>query len=392
MPNPHIDYSQYKNWHQCPAYWYEVAVNKRVKKWPERQRTDPLAIGTLAHAGLQVWQERRVIEIPGEVVEKTGPTKETLELALRLVYGYSQAYPQELWELVKCEEPVRWPLLQAEYQYACPWCGNVSERKSMPRRDLICPECKKRWTESMMGSAIDGLAKIDHYFYVPTQTTIESGVPGYQLSLSRGWWIQEYKTKSDSKTIEGVMQRWETNMQASFQMLALQNKLTPRDDPESHFDAMYQHNQVQGVLVTQLEYHPIYVPKRKCKSCEQSYEMFLWGSGVNGASACPGCNCQQKLKPYASETFKDPFYFRIIATRSPERLARDEAEIRKVALEMERYRNTGIWNGPSPNREACMSMWNRECAYYRNHTFGFTTIDDPNYEEPEDYLGEKKDS
>ena len=192
MPNrAHVDYSQWRNWMDCPARWYELAVNRRRKSWPEGPREDALAVGSLVHAGIERWLKVGEVGIPEAKVQEINPTRDCLEACEAMVYGYVKTYPQERWELIKCEEPLRFPLIDT----------------------LV-----ERWN-------VDGLAKVDAYFWVPELTTIPSGLEGYELTLDRGWWGMEHKTKAPELPPGVWMSKWEVAAQASFQMLALRAKV-----------------------------------------------------------------------------------------------------------------------------------------------------------------------
>jgi hypothetical protein len=349
-PNPYIDYSQYYAWHKCPAFWYEQSVAKRCSRPPEGQRDDALAIGSLVHAGLQNWQLLHTVEIPQDVVDEIGPTKEALDSCNSMINGYAQTYPFEPWELVRCEEPVRFPL-----QRTCndPTCGGNQGDYNL-----------------------DGLAKIDMYFYAEAQTTLESGVPGQTLTLSPGWWIQEYKTKDPQIDLALWMRKWESNMQASFQTLALQAKV---EYP------------VQGVLVTIIEKPKTYEPKRKCKQCVTQYAFDLWLPTGEGTYACPVCGNIQKVAKLKSDPIESaPRYYRQIVTRSPQRLERDQSQILQVAQSMQEMRTGGLRSWPWQT-EACVDpRMKRTCPYFNNHIpdHGLPTSEDPMMIQIADYVKE----
>src|SRR5882724_896301 len=139
----HLDYSQYSSWMFCPHAWYEKNILRRRKRWPEGLREDALAIGSLVHAGLENHYAKNDQTIPEETIAKIGPTPEALGLCRRLVNGYVQTFPREQWELIRCERPLRFSLIEGK----------------------------------------EGLAKIDLYFYIPEAMRVESGVPGYEITL-----------------------------------------------------------------------------------------------------------------------------------------------------------------------------------------------------------------
>ena len=345
----HIDYSQYKMWQFCRWAWYERYVLKRRKKWPQAMRDDALAVGSLVHDGLEGWYKNGTTDITEEVITKINPTPEALRLCKGLVFGYVQTYPREAWDLIRCEQPVRFALI--------------------PGRD--------------------GLAKIDLYFYIDNELRVESGVPGYQITLKPGWWIQEYKTKSSSTSFAEWMMHWTTNMQADFQMLALQEKFG---------------SQVNGLLVNVIEKPNIYIPKRKCKECDQYWNYGAWQPGESGLFVCPNGH-SQKLKPIDMQKEQPQgSYFRMVVERTPEQLANSHYWIYQTAQQMEDMEQYSagavesplvnvVGDGHPPDHEHCMNLgarYARECEFFRPHTYGISTINNPEYEETEDYINEPR--
>jgi hypothetical protein len=207
-------------------------------------------------------------------------------------------------------------------------------------------------------------------------------VPGYEITLRPGWWIQEYKTKSAATNFADFMHEWTTKMQADFQMLALQHMLK---------NSNAEIKQVNGLLVNVIEKPREYVPKRKCQSCAEYWNYSAWQPGEDSLMACPGCGNQQKLKPVASEKFQEASYFRMVVERTPEQLAISKSQIADVAEAMQRMEATGFQTAIAPNKEHCFDnsrRWGKECDFYQPHTYGFSTLDSDKYEEAEDYLNE----
>jgi hypothetical protein len=336
-----IDYSQWGAWWRCRWYWYERYVNQRQRR-VEGQRDDALTFGGMVHDGLRHWAESRLPAISKETVEELNPTPECFAQAQELVQEYVRRYPNEEWEMTRVEEPLTFGLGLA---FQDQW-GELFNFHTIPPPAV-------------------GLAKIDAYFYNPTQRDVESGLTDYTLSLQPGWWIREYKTKDAGRNRANWMRRWETNMQASFQMLALQEKI---GEP------------VQGTLVCVLEKPKMYVPKRKCKGCQELYEMASYLPTGDGQHACPMCGHTQKLKPYESKTQHRPEFYRMKALRTQEELARDRGRIGEVALAMERMRQEGL-ESTSPNTEACVHDWFGSCEYYNPHIRGFDSAEEPTLEE-----------
>lgn len=362
-----IDHSANQAYDYCPGKWYEQYINLRQKKWPNRLRDDALALGSLVHGGLEVWQRDHRIEIPQEIVEEVTPSRECLSLASELVLGYARTYPEEMWPLVMCEEPVTWPL--------------QTEDKWIGYDDVV-----------HIDHELTGLAKIDSYFYVPTPQTIESGIPGITYTLNPGWWIHEYKTKSPYIDMGLYMQGWEMNMQASYQITALSHHLRvdwcdgmwPGELIGAPVDAT-----VQGVLVNVLEKPKRYIPKRKCRPCGESYEFATWIPTGTGMYACPVCGNQQVLKPLQVDTPQTPpSYYRIVVTRTADQLARDREIMLQVGQDMIEMESGGLNAKPWKKGNCVNFQWKRACEYQPNHLHGVSTLEDDGFYTPEkDYRG-----
>jgi hypothetical protein len=346
-----IDYSAHSEFDFCPGAWYEKYVNRRRKKWPRGQRDDALALGSLVHEGLRVWQLNHVVAIPTEIIDEISPTRECLALATELVYGYTRTYPAEQWPLIHCEEHLLAPLVD----------------------DLTL------------------LAKIDSYFYVPDYTSLHSGIEGLEFTLSPGWYIHEYKTKSSDIPIGLYMQSWEMNLQASYQMLALRHHLIGEDrsNPSLDFeDAAL--NEVQGVLVNVLEKAKKYIPKRRCRACEISYEFYTWIATGKGTYQCPVCGSEQTLQPL-KEVVNDraPSYYRILVTRDTEHLNRDREEIILRGRQMIEMQANGL-RSIAWNHRSCVDFrYKKECNYFSAHRNNNDTREDNEnfFTEEKDYRG-----
>lgn len=315
-----IDFTQYASFMDCPWKWYERFVNQVEPRREARQRDDTQTLGKLVHSGLEGWGRNREPRISSAAIEEATPTPECLETAQGLVYAYTQRYPSEEWDFRREEEPL---------------------------------------TFSIDVTGWMGLAKIDRYFYVPELTEVEGGLNGEKLTLSPGWWIHEYKTKDAGISRPNWMMGWESGMQADFQLLALgENVRGP----------------VQGVIVQVIEKPRTYVPKRKCKGCEKTVEMSAWAAVRGGKSGCPWCGNVQELKAYEAKSERVTTFYRIVVTRTNERLARALEEIRQVACTMEYLKGNGMT--AVPNRTACVDTIFGPCAYFNNHTYELATGED----------------
>lgn len=350
-----LDYSAHSKWDHCPASWYEYYVNRRRRRFPPGQRSDVLALGTLVHAGMEVWQLRHVVEIPQHVVDEVVPTQECWQLAQELVLGYTRAYPEEHWPLVVCEEPVKFPIQEPKQSG---WTGNG-------------------W--QVDDPAIMGLAKIDTYFYVPEVTTIPAGINGLELTLSPGWWIHEYKTKSPTIDIALYQQSWETNLQASYQLLALQHKVR-----EEKLGGV-----VQGILVNVMEKPKRHIPRRKCRGCKELQEFYTYLPTGKGTYQCSMCGVQQELQPLKENPVSwPPVFYRVLVQRPQAQLQRDLDHIRSVGQQMLHMRQEGLHSVPW-NKSNCVNFkWRRACDYFQPHLSGTPTTElEELFEEPPDYRG-----
>lgn len=343
-----IDYSAYNAWCKCPAYWWEKYINKRQRRWPKALRNDALCLGGLVHAGLEVWQESHVVDIPVKAQDEYTPDRETFLLAQELVYGYARRYPQEIWSLGKCEEPVTWPLITSP-------AGNAFD-------DLV------------------GLAKIDYYFYCPEPTVVDTGMPGQQMLLTPGFWIREYKTKGPYIKIGLYMQSWDMNMQATFQMLALRQKLDK--DPATRGAP------IGGVLVNVLEKPKRYVPKRKCKNCKELQEFATYIPTSTGEYACPMCGVKQTLTALKNDTPTiPPEYYQFLVTRNTDELRRGQDQIIKVGQEMLAMQKGGLYSH-AWNQNSCVDFkWNETCAYFSHHKNATDTKEDIEFMDVPEYRG-----
>lgn len=373
-----LDFSAHDTWDTCPAKWFERYCNKRVPKWPKAQRDDALCLGSLVHEGLRVWQAEHRVEIPQAVQDEVTPTLECLRLAEELVWGYTQHYPEERWPLVRCEEPVQFPLLEGGA--LCGNCGPVTAYK-----DGACYSCESNnltWHEGLTG-----LAKIDSYFYVPEATEIETGIPGVLCTLSPGWWIHEYKTKSPYIPMGIYMQGWEMGMQASYQTLALQHHLRSRPEVIKHEEPT-PFDSVQGILINVLEKPRRHVPQRTCKACKEKYEFYTWVPTGEGTYSCPVCGGRQVLTPLKeAQPQIPPAYYRFIVTRTPQELERDRRDIIAVGQRMLAMEAGGLYSEPWKHSSCVNTQWRRACEYFGPHHNFIPTKELSEFHEPADYRG-----
>lgn len=345
-----IDYSAHSTWDYCPAKWYETYVNRRTRKWPSALRDDALCLGALVHGGMEIWAKTGTIGIPPEILEEVSPDQKTFQLAQELIWGYTQAYPYQPWELLRCEDPILFPLLDPRH---CE-CEGVEG----------CP------TEDQ---GLTGLAKVDEYFHVTEDTVVPGGLEGQELTLTRGWWVNEYKTKSPFISEALYQQSWETNLQASYQTLALREKLGEAP---------------QGILINVMEKPRRHVPKRTCKSCKEQLEFAVWIPTGEGTYSCPQCGSKQVLTPLKEAPRQTPpRYYRILVRRDGAQLERDKGIILAVGQRMIQMEQGGLHSQPW-NKTNCVSFqYKKPCEYFAPHLYGGDTREDENYETRRDYRG-----
>ena len=329
-----IDYSQMSLWSNCPWAWYERYVKGMSPRYVG-QRDDALALGSLVHNGLDEYSKTGRGAISQETIAEIGPTPECLRIAEMMVAGYIQKYPVERWPVERTEEAVQFPL--GDWG----WGNN------------------KEWF---------GIAKLDGYFYVPEDTQVESGQPGQTLTLGKGWWSREYKTKSPSVNRGTWMMEWAAKRQADFQLLALTD-LLENYPPWAPSPGRGKIDTVRGVLVSVLEKPREYTPRRKCKGCSDTYDLESFIPTPEGHK-CPACGTVQHMKPYVPTVVPMPDYWRMIVTRTPDQLEVARREILCVAGDMQDMMNSGM-ESVVPNRDNCISnRWHRKCEYAEQHIAG----------------------
>ena len=306
--NKFLDYSQWKSYNHCPMEWFEK-YREQVRQAPTGQSADALTLGSLVHSGIQHFREKQATVIPVEAIDEFNPTPECLAWAQELLLGYTRHYANEAFTKYYCEEPLKFPLIDG----------------------------------------MDGLAKVDCYFDVAEDVTIETGL-GDTFTLEPGTWIHEYKTKAASKDIGKYIAAWRTNMQACFQMLALEHQLN---------------RPVAGLIVNVLEKPQDYQPKRTCKTCKVASELRDWEpSGTQ--FACPACQAVQDIDTTVkSKINRVPKYYRIMVKRNRQELELAKTEMAQVATDI-----LAIDAGsriPSRNTEACIDQIFRPCVYSEPH-------------------------
>lgn len=264
-----IDYTQFRTWLECPLKWLERYV-REMGPPPRSQRTDPMALGQLFHAGMSELYEHRRPAIPASTIEEVQPAPDLLLHARHLVQGYIEAFPRDL-------------------------------------QEVLVP------TERLVTRPSDPLpiaAKIDAYFHLDQDTMLPDGT-----AVQAGWWIQEYKTTTN-RDKAAFIRRWIVDKQADFQMLALEHLV---GEP------------AQGVLVCCVMHSLPRPPIRKCRACSQYFSFEGWLK-TGSQYACPSCGNRQYLAPPANPD--PPEYWRLPVTRTREQLAATMSLIRTVSYAM----------------------------------------------------------
>ena len=310
MATFYLDHSQYYAFTQCPWRWYETYVTQRAPIH-EGFRDDALCIGSLVHSGLENFYRTGEATPTKEALTENNPSKEALFMVHLLLDQYMQNYqPDPTAKAHLVEEPVLRPL---------------------PNKATL-------------------LAKIDSYFYVDEDTPIDTGWNGETAILSKGWWIKEHKTKSSYLKLPAYIKAWQANMQADFQLLALEHKVGP----------------VQGLLVNVLEKPNIYQPKRKCKGCGVLQPFNAFGIEPSGKYKCQLCNTTQTLAPLKPPTNTPTAkFYRFPVVRTPQRLQRSLQEIVQIANSMLYLLTHGMEALP-PNRPNCVAR-GQTCQYFELH-------------------------
>lgn len=340
-----IDYSQLSKFHFCPWGWYENYVRGMQPRYVG-QRSDALALGSLVHNGLDNFGRTGKLLIDSTTVSEVNPTTECYQLAELLVAGYIRKYPAERWVMEHMEAAVEFPLLNTLWR---------------------------------------GIAKLDRYFFVEEDTTIDAGLPGQTLTLGRGWWSQEFKTKAHGIPRNTWMKEWASKRQADFQLLALIDLLDHYPHSERYTNSST--DTVRGVLVSVLEKPREYTPMRKCKGCGVSYELASYLVSAAG-HICPMCSHVQILSPYKPTVPSNPEFFRMIVTRTPHQLEEARYEISQAAEQMDAMAQEGMHHTP-PHRDNCITnRWHRQCEYAEQHISG-NRVAEPTFihVDPYKYIG-----
>jgi hypothetical protein len=339
----YLDYSSYKTFYECTWLWYEKYVNKVMQGRPSgQQRSDALALGSLVHTGLENWYKHGRPEVTPTVIDFINPTPDTFGEATTLLQEYVRRYPEELWTPQVFEKPMA----------------------------LALPPNRR---DSRLGMDTKIVAKIDGSFTLEEDITIPGGLDQEGIYLQAGTYGLEHKTK-DAEIPKGLyMKAWQTNLQASFQLLVLRE----------HFE------NVRGVLVNVLEKPRPYIPKRKCKGCSELQELSLYRVGGAGMYICPTCGHEQELSKGSGPRVERQYdCWRFLQERSEDQLSIHYSDITQTSNRMWGIIQSGM-TSCVPNREQCViPVRRRTCEFFEHHLYGIDTAIDQHLVPAEDYVGE----
>lgn len=329
----YLDYSAKKTFEFCPWAWFEKYVNHRQARRGEGQRSDALTLGSLVHDGLYHWYRHHDLAIDSSVVDKLNPTPECLAEAYKLLDAYVRHYPSDPWTPMLFETPLSFSLFN--------WCKIV--------------------------------AKIDGVIEIGGQMQIPGGLNEEGIELEPGIYALEHKTKSADIDRGMYMKSWQTNLQADFQMLVLQNNAPI--------------GPIRGVIVNVLEKPRPYVPKRVCKNCKTLLEMATYVATANG-HMCPLCGYEQELSVGKGPRVERNYdCWRFLVTRTTPRLEQAKSEISQVAWQMKGMIDVDR-RTVSPNRDnCCIPRLRKTCEYFTPHLYMTDTMSS-DFEDTKDYVGE----
>ena len=295
-----------------------------------RERTEPaddaLTLGSLVHDGLAQAALGQDPVPSKDRAQDMNAADSCYDLACRLVYNYIRSGGSKLFGEMESVEKV------LEF-----WLGSDSLHRGMAKVDLV--------------------QQVSHL------ANVQASSNGGQLIVPTGVYSVEHKTKALQTDRSVYMKAWQANTQASFQLLALQERYP--NDPV-------------GLIVNVLEKPRQAEPKRKCKKCVQYYALSMWrltGGDDPKIFACPFCNNEQKIQPDKTKPFDYP-WFRFMVTRSQERLEFDRGQISKRAADMSYLKELQFINDDTKMRvvpfhdwSACLP-WNSRtpCTYFEAHT------------------------
>lgn len=325
---PYFDQSQLHTIQECEFKWLEKYVRGLVPTRSTTQaRNDAMAIGSLAHAGLEVFERDGSTTIPQETIDEIRPTPDTLAQAQTLVAAYTTYAERGNWPLMMFEEPL------------------VGRNVGTD------------------GAIKNLMAKVDFAFYVDQPTVIRIGVGEFIGSeiLQPGYYIQEYKTKDISKDRGSWIKEWQMKPQADFQLDCLAEHIAMNG---------LQPGPVNGILVTVLEYERPRPPMRTCRRCHEKLPFASFLELPSGQWQCVLCGRESTLKPVEHRQESQPLIWKTLITRTQENL---NAAVDNIILWCRRAIDVEYqWGRGNPvqrmNNDRCLTTWGAECDYYSAHS------------------------
>jgi len=139
-------------------------------------------------------------------------------------------------------------------------------------------------------------------------------------------------------------------------------------------------------MICVLEKPREYTPMRKCKACQETFELAAFQATGEGY-ACPWCREVQHVSPYKPKSPKLPEFYRVLATRTQDRLEQSGYQILQIAERMQNMRESGP-DAEAPHWSNCVvNKYRRRCEFFEPHAAGrlagadtgFVTIDPIKY-------------
>lgn len=333
-----FDQSQLRLFQECKAKWLEKYVQRLVPPpQARRPREDASAIGSLAHAGLEVYEKYGKVYIPEETIEEINPAPDALAQAEALVAAYTGYSERVPWTFKIFEEPLRGI--------------SVYSKDGSFEKNL--------------------LAKLDFAFFVDKPTALRIGVDeyaGFEI-LEPGWYIQEYKTKDIGRDRGAWLKEWHMKSQADFQWHCLGYHLAGGGGPRG-FEQARPEETVKGILVTVLEYERRKPPIRTCKVCKEKFPFSSFLELPTGEWQCVVCGGASKLDPIKVKPETQPLIWKHLVVRTPEQhqkalenIMTQAAEACEIEHSWAKYRIK-----PPFSDSMCISRWGGQCEYYSAHS------------------------
>ena len=344
MNQPRLDFTQYSTFLECPYLWYEKYVKGLERIRDTGRVNNSRVIGSLVHKGLERFFKTGDLILEQLDAEELDAAPEALYTARTLLEGYIQNYSGEelLKNTIHTEEPLQFTSTIGYWEVPC-------------------------------------VAKVDSYTLLPEATEIRDAQQSHYCEP--GYWIIEHKTKSSELNRAKYAQAWIANVQADFQIMALESVVRAP---------------VQGLIVNVLEKPRNSAPRRKCRGCGQYSEYSSWLPAEDLKHSCPYCGATQKLSPLGPADSYAGDYYRIIVQTN---LARREAlqhSIQNVWGEMQDLRQCTTFAPyvATYNFRSCVHPIYGPCEFFEPHNTWTGAQEGPLYrikEDPLQYIEKEQD-